>query len=247
MTRKRLVGADRRASILEAATKVFAEHGLNGAKTQKIAAEAEVSEALIFRHFQSKDQLYRAVLRKLITDQNESFQETGLPTPDTAGLVQMMKGYFTYVLNSRNQPHPERIRMLYASLAGDGAYARLVYRRALRISLGPLQRALDGARAAGDLVGTPIDAANFMALTEHIGSYVSIARLPDKPIIQYAGDDAELLRQLVWFCGRGIGLTEEALRKHFDAPAAGPAIAQPPAAKAKRSPRRSPRKAETGG
>lgn len=222
MTRKRLIGADRRASILEAATKVFAEHGLDGAKTQKIAAEAKVSEALIFRHFQSKNHLYRAVLRKLISDQNESFNVAGLPTPDTAGLVQTMKVYFAFALNSRTQPHPERIRVLYASLAGDGAYARLIYRRALRISIGPLQKALDAARAAGDLVGEPVDAANFMALTEHIGSYVTISRLPEKPIIQYSGNDEELLRQLVWFCGRGIGLTEEALRRHFDGAAAKP-------------------------
>lgn len=242
MTRKRLLGADRRASILEAATRVFAEHGLSGAKTQQIAAEAKVSEALVFRHFHTKDMLYRAVLRKLIKDQDEAFKAAGIKSEDTAGIVAMMRSYFGGCLRSQHSPFADSLRVLYASLAGDGNYARLVYRRAQRLSLKPLERALAAARQSGDLLGEPVDALNIVAFFEHIGSNLSISRMRAKPIVQYAGDDEQLLRQILWFCGRGIGLTEAALNAHVGPPTgASPPLPEPPAPAAKRSRKRSAR------
>lgn len=225
MTRKRLIKADRRASILDAATKVFAEHGREGAKTQKIAAEAKVSEALIFRHFPSKEALYCAVLRKLIRDQDASFRAVGVVSPDSRGLVGMLWAYFGNCVRGQVHPSSASVRVLYASLAGDGQYARLTYRRAMRLSLKPLQVALEGARAAGDLVGEPMEPVNVVALIEHIGSNVSVARVGEKPAVQYAGNDEDLLRQLVLFCGRGLGLKEDVITAHLVALAGPPAAA----------------------
>ncbi|TWB25663.1 TetR family transcriptional regulator [Nitrospirillum bahiense] len=220
MVRKRLLSADRRALILEAAIRVFAEHGFDGAKTHRIAAEAQVSEALIFRHFPSKETLYRSVLRKLIRDQNEAFKAVGELSPDAAGLITMMRNYFGNCLRGSLTPNPNAIRILYASLAGDGTYARLTYRRSLRLSLPSLIDALAGARAAGDLVGAPIDPINIVAMLEHLGSNVTVARMREPHLVQYAGTEDQLLEQMILFCGRGIGLREEVIQAHLGADAA---------------------------
>jgi len=58
----RLSCEDRRCQILEVAKKLFASKGFKGATTREIAQEAGVNEALIFRHFSSKQDLYWAVL-----------------------------------------------------------------------------------------------------------------------------------------------------------------------------------------
>lgn len=52
----------RKAGIIEAAAALFSEKGFNGTKTREIAAYAGVSEALIFKHFPSKEDLYDAIL-----------------------------------------------------------------------------------------------------------------------------------------------------------------------------------------
>lgn len=216
MARMRLHKADRRSSILEAATKVFAEFGFDGAKTQKIAVRAKVSEALIFQHFPSKEALYRAVLRKMIRDQDTAFKAMGGFTPDAAGLVRLMYGYFGSCLRGDGLPGTDSIRILYASLAGDGTYARLAHRRAQRLSVPPLVAALNGARAAGHLKGRPVDPANLMALIEHIGSNLCIGRRGVVPIVAYVGDDEQLTRETVLFCARGIGLDEEVVIGHLE-------------------------------
>lgn len=58
--RPRLAAAERRASILDAATACFAERGFSGTTTARVAARAGVNEALLFRHFGSKQELYLA-------------------------------------------------------------------------------------------------------------------------------------------------------------------------------------------
>jgi TetR/AcrR family transcriptional regulator len=62
-------GATREA-ILGAAERIFAEEGLEGARTDAIAAAAGVNKALLYYYFQSKEGLYRAVLEGYVADFN---------------------------------------------------------------------------------------------------------------------------------------------------------------------------------
>ncbi len=60
--RRRLSAGDRRAQLIDVALDVFSRRGFRGATTKEIAAGAGVAEAVIFRHFPSKEALYTAVL-----------------------------------------------------------------------------------------------------------------------------------------------------------------------------------------
>ena len=51
-----------RAAILKAAERIYAECGLAGARTEAIAAAAGVNKALLYYYFESKEDLYRAVV-----------------------------------------------------------------------------------------------------------------------------------------------------------------------------------------
>jgi TetR/AcrR family transcriptional regulator len=53
---------DRRRQLLGVAVESFARNGFSGTKTRDIAAAAGVSEAILFRHFASKEDLYHAIL-----------------------------------------------------------------------------------------------------------------------------------------------------------------------------------------
>lgn len=53
---------DRRQDILMAAMQLFAKKGFRGTTTRDLAAHADVNEAIIFRHFNTKEALYSAIL-----------------------------------------------------------------------------------------------------------------------------------------------------------------------------------------
>lgn len=59
---RRMPASERKAEVLDAATLVFSERGWGGATTAQIAQQAAINEALVFRHFGSKKQLYMACI-----------------------------------------------------------------------------------------------------------------------------------------------------------------------------------------
>jgi AcrR family transcriptional regulator len=58
----RLRAPDRKRQLLKTAMQLFSEQGFDGTSTRAIAEAAGVNEALIFRHFRSKEELFWAVL-----------------------------------------------------------------------------------------------------------------------------------------------------------------------------------------
>ena len=66
---------DTHRRLLEAAARVFARRGLEGATTREIAREAKVNEVTLFRHFQSKENLLSAVLQRTFAPPEDASPE----------------------------------------------------------------------------------------------------------------------------------------------------------------------------
>src|SRR5207344_2664777 len=60
--RKRVTGADRRRLILSGARDAFLASGYAGARTKDIAERAGITEAVIYRHFASKEELFEEAI-----------------------------------------------------------------------------------------------------------------------------------------------------------------------------------------
>lgn len=57
-----MAGEERRLQILRVAVRLFSQHGFRGATTKVIAQAAGISEAMVFRHFATKEELFAAIL-----------------------------------------------------------------------------------------------------------------------------------------------------------------------------------------
>jgi AcrR family transcriptional regulator len=57
-----MAAEDRRRQIIEVAIELFSQKGFRGTTTKEIALAAGVSEAIIFRHFATKSELYSAII-----------------------------------------------------------------------------------------------------------------------------------------------------------------------------------------
>jgi len=57
-----MTGAGRRLQILRVAMRLFSQRGFRGTTTKEIALASGVSEAMVFRHFATKKELYSAIL-----------------------------------------------------------------------------------------------------------------------------------------------------------------------------------------
>jgi AcrR family transcriptional regulator len=57
---------EKRHDILKAAMELFAKRGFRGTTTRDLATHADVNEAIIFRYFTNKTELYRAILEEKV-------------------------------------------------------------------------------------------------------------------------------------------------------------------------------------
>jgi AcrR family transcriptional regulator len=105
---QRLPRAQRREQILAAATQAFARTGFAATSLDDIAAEAGITRVILYRHFESKSDLYQAVLDR-VCDQ-------------LAARVAGQVGEFT----------DASIDGLLAAAAADPAGFRLLFRHAAR-------------------------------------------------------------------------------------------------------------------
>src|SRR5918999_815328 len=58
----RMAAEERRQQIVSVAMRLFSERGFRGTTTKELALGAGVSEAIIFRHFATKEDLYHAII-----------------------------------------------------------------------------------------------------------------------------------------------------------------------------------------
>lgn len=58
----RMAADERRSQLLKTAVRLFSQHGFRGTTTREIAQAAGVSEAMVFRHFATKQDLYAAII-----------------------------------------------------------------------------------------------------------------------------------------------------------------------------------------
>jgi AcrR family transcriptional regulator len=87
---RRLRRAERREQILAAATRAFARTGFAATGLDDIAAEAGVTRMILYRHFESKTDLYRAVLDRFCSMLADRVREPlgGFTDAAVDGLIQ---------------------------------------------------------------------------------------------------------------------------------------------------------------
>lgn len=219
MKQKRMPATERRSLILQAAKRIFSQYGFDGARTLQIAREAQVSEALLYRHFPSKSALYDAVMQQIYKEQDSHFDMLRLQEESAAGLVQTLKTYFHSVVDqSENESESHKrqdFRMLLASLAGDGEFASLVYRRALAVNVPSTREAYAQARKSGELTGKALDTANTTMFIEHVGTMIGAIHMLAEKARPYSTAGKNLATEATWFCCRGIGLSDEVIARHI--------------------------------
>ncbi len=113
----RLEGKQRREQLIEVAIELFSRKGFNGTTTREIASSAGVTEAIIFRHFATKEDFYRAIIDRKVTsplfaEWSAELRAAMARNDDEAVMRQLIDAI---VHTHRIDPQFERL-MLYAAL-----------------------------------------------------------------------------------------------------------------------------------
>jgi TetR/AcrR family transcriptional regulator len=110
------------SDVLQAATSLFSEKGLNGTSIRDIEAASGVSKGLIMYHFGTKKNLYKAVQTKLMEEYTEWMASRRDSSSDILEMITgAIQGALTY---QRTHPEFRRIR-LWSYLEGQEKLSEL--------------------------------------------------------------------------------------------------------------------------
>ena len=131
----RMSGEDRRRQLIEVAIDLFSKRGFSGTTTREIACAAGVTEAIIFRHFATKQDLYTAILDHscpAIGDEKWLAEvQSRMDCDDDEGLFRLIVS--SILATHRTEPRFERL-MLHASL--EGHELAVMHRNQIMASIG---------------------------------------------------------------------------------------------------------------
>lgn len=219
----------RRAAILAAVTPLVAEQGLDGVTTKELAAAAEVSEALLYKHFPSKRDLYEAIQTSCIahaTADVARFEDL----PDSTECLVMIVWLMMNNICSGTRREVENLgenrpltRLVMRSLLDDGDFAETFMNGAGAGWVKKVRACAEAAYAAGDLYETPTHSSIGVWLGHHLSMALVMTKLPDRDTVDYSiatTDGAHpswsaVTEHSVRFVLRGIGLTDEAVRRYY--------------------------------
>src|SRR5574337_501242 len=84
----RLSAEERREQIVEVAVELFSRKGFRGTRTREIAETAGISEAMIYKHFATKRELYSAIIEaKSVTEELLASAAADAKRKDDAGVL----------------------------------------------------------------------------------------------------------------------------------------------------------------
>jgi AcrR family transcriptional regulator len=214
----RLTAEARKEAIVEAVRDVFAEKGFDGTTTRELAKAAGVSEALLYKHFPSKESLYAAMLDGC--SKGPTFAEATRILEleaSTSTLVVMVHFMIShYVLGRPGDTYRAAMNsLLVRSLLGDGEFVRLMHRKLAAAWLKKFDACLHAAAKAGEMHEVPIRRNLCVWLVQHVAFSLMLHLQPKIPAIDYKMPKEELVSQATWFALLGIGVKQDAARRYY--------------------------------
>lgn len=196
-----LPAAERRKSIIAAAQQVFAGSNLQGVRTRDIAKAAEVNQATIFEHFESKEALFEAAVVQPLIDAMRGMHERAehyerARNPDEVAELALASG--TRHVEDMIAIFP----LLTAALFSEPELGRRLYREHLAPLLRKRGEVLENISREGldlDFVGLAIFGMTFaVALDRHFGEHGP-----------GSGNIGEIARQFTRMATGGFARTED--------------------------------------
>jgi AcrR family transcriptional regulator len=218
-TVKKLSGDERRAAIIQAVRRVFAEKGFDGTTTRELAVAAGVSEALLFKHFPNKEALYSAMQLACCNEQDlEHIARLKALEPSASTLALLVHMFVSNMLAATDCDDEKTIhsRLMLRSLTEDGEFAQQ-FLQGMPTHLNQwLKACVQAAIVAGDAYDGPVQPGLGCWFAHHLAAMIKTYALPTTQVVDYGLPHEQVVEQTVWFALRGMGLKEEAIRRHYN-------------------------------
>src|SRR5437879_4871491 len=174
---QRLSAEQRRTAIVKAALPLFARKGFANTTSRDLAEAAGVSEALIYKHFPSKESLYAEIQNFGCQGATSAFEKIESLEPSSSSLVRVLYILMRSLAIDKSKDllgWETRHRLVLHSCLEDGAFPRYLFNNHFRVCFEKIVACLAAAEAAGELIRSPISKQNRVLFAQHLACMIAI-------------------------------------------------------------------------
>ncbi|MCA8923053.1 MAG: TetR/AcrR family transcriptional regulator [Planctomycetes bacterium] len=199
MVREHLTAEERKEKILAEATRLFARRGFEGTTSAALARACGVSEALLYKLFSTKRQLYAAMIEHKLASWDPLEVE-----PDTEETLEEVLQRLAERVFEKVEADPDFVRLLHYSELQESEFAELFHEKRGNSLLSQLQtylqRRIDASELRAD-VDPALIGSSFLCLTWHYACGIKVFERGD---VFPQTPDAVAIRFLVSIFVRGL-------------------------------------------
>ncbi len=212
---KRRVSSDERFQmIVKAASPLFARKGFDGTTTKEIAKASGISEALLYRHFASKEVLYREIQNAMCC-QKQDATERLIELPNSTDTLVVITYFFVehvFLEGKESDEHHRTIKHLMAhSFLEDGVFAKSFLENSFYPILEKLIACADVSQKEGHIVEGAIPSNLGIWFGHHLIVMMGLMALPPNRLVDYQHPKKEVMMYALRFILRGMGMKDDVL------------------------------------
>lgn len=183
--RQLLARPERQAAILRGAASAFARSGFASTSMEDVAAACEVTKLIVYRHFDSKEELYRTILERVFHRMGEELE---------AGLRQTsLRGVGVRTLLTVAREDPDGFVLLWRHAAREPQFAE--YAHDQRELAATAVRELMALKSGDDVMDRWAAEATFGWLVETVITWLEIGNEKrDEEFVERATDALRAMR-----------------------------------------------------
>lgn len=215
--RVRMTADERREAIILASIPVFARHGFVGTTTKELSEAAEVSEALLYQHFPSKESLYEKIQEKICSTESTIHNYIYDLPVCSESVVKIVYLIFRLFWSKSEEPYNDAVcRLMVQSYLEDGYFVKSFNLPRFNKMLLYMEKFADASIEAGDMSRSPLSHNERLWFSHHLAFFLKLSHLTENRIFEYGSSKSETLFNAVWFTLRGIGFKDEVIRRYLN-------------------------------
>lgn len=217
MTHTRLKAEERCLAIRQAMREVFAEKGFAGTTTRELAKAAGVSEALLYRHFPSKEAMYTGIIEGCIPPKMAEEYNRILGLEPSASTLVLLTHFIVSKMLSEQAKDKKTVDILAVrSLLEDGEFMRVLQHQRAAPWRKKFRQSLEAARKSGEIQEDVPSGDITSWFAQGVCFAMMIFQWPSKPVLDVQMSRAEQIERCVWFVLLGVGFKPETIRKYYN-------------------------------
>lgn len=209
-SKKRMPAEERKKSIIESALPLFVKKGFLATTTREIAEAAKISEALLYKHFPSKKDIYSNIQQYCCSSINKNVQWFVSLPDSTESLIECVKFFMQKMAAPKEKESLSQnfSRLVFNSLLEDGEFARVFINTGFEAWRSKMQACIKAAVDCGDLETTETysDLCTWFIHHLHVGTI--IINMPSEKVVDYESSSEDFTNTAVRFVLRGLGLKD---------------------------------------